>query len=310
MNASDVKSENDKQIESKDLNKLDYCDINKFKKFKWIEIKNIIDTNDVNYDDLDNDNKALYKLYEHMKLGALVKDMSFHKFYRLYSDDVKDWEGIVKLDKYMFREKLNNEYYLNIVYEDEKYDKVVRYDLIDFINKVNNIDIIESQNAKHYDYYEKLFVFTHEYLKDIEIRPDLKNFTQEGFDGDSRTIIYHHLFTDYNFTETMFEALFFNEVVKGFVTTYDSLDWSNWALSGKFLEKYNEEQGLIEQVIFKGQNVDFINEISVDIDKLNYADSKIIFNIYDCNNAMKRSFKATFIINKEYFLDDVLIEES
>lgn len=283
----------------------EYCDVNKYNEFKWIEIENIIDTNDVEYNGLDESNKVLYRLYEYLKHGALIKDKSFHKLFLLHADDVNDWKSIVPIDK--FREKLNNDYYLYVAYDSNNLKSIVRYFLIDPKSKLNGIDIIEENSARFYNFYDKLFVFTHEYLKDIDINPSLKEKSKEGSDGDIFTIIYPHLFTEYNFDEKVFYALFLNSSINDLFTTIDSLHWDNWALSETFLNKYNEAQGLIEQIIFKDEFVDYVNEISTKVDNIDYEAFMIYFTVYNDNCSMK--FKAKLMVNSEYYLDDVVIEE-
>ena len=46
------------------------------------------------------------------------------------------------------------------IYLDYIMKNIVRYFLIDSKSKLNGIDIIEEKSAKHYNYYDKLFVFS------------------------------------------------------------------------------------------------------------------------------------------------------
>lgn len=127
---SDIKKLNEKIVESNDNERdslkvsngndninYEYCDVSKYNEFKWIEIENIIDTNDMEYNDLDESNKVLYRLYNFLKKGALIKDKSFHKLFLLHADDVNDWNSIVTID--IFREMVNSEYYLDDVVIEE-----------------------------------------------------------------------------------------------------------------------------------------------------------------------------------------------
>ena len=74
------------------------------------------------------------------------------------------------------------------------------------------------------------------------------------------------------------------------------------------MNKYNEEQGLIEQIIFEGKPTDFVNKISAEVVEMDYENSLINFTVHN-DNGLDKKYKAKLFIDENYYLDDIIIEE-